>query len=634
MASPGSSGRCSRTPGFPAGPLGGGGRAVPAVGLGTASLRSVGEESFRGALLAALEVGYRHIDTASVYGSERVVGEAVAGAARRGVIACREEVFVTTKVWCTQCHPDLVLPSLRESLQNLQMEYVDMYLVHWPMSVKPTKPHYPMKREDIMPMDLRGVWQAMEECHQLGLAKMIGVSNFTTKKLQELLAFAKIPPAVNQVELNPVWQQKKLMEFCKAKGIHVTAYFPLGGRHSTSTVNPVLDSDVLKEIAAAKGKSVAQISLRWIYEQGASMVTTSTKRERLKENIDIFDWQLSDEDRLKISQIPQHKKVSVLSILCPDGGRAMAVVVPEAVLRHGDARPMPAVGMGVAEYPSTPERTRDAVLAALEAGFRHFDTASLYRTEAPLGEAIAEATRRGLLASREEAFVTTKLWCTQCHPDLVLPSLRESLRNLQMEYVDLYLIHLPISVKPGPMVFPVKKEDVVPFDFGGVWRAMEECLEECHRLGLAKAIGVSNFTTKHIDKLLAVATILPAVNQVEMNPTWQQRTVREYCDAKGIRVTAYSPLGGQNWGGSANYVMESSVSLRWIHEQGVTPIPKSYNKERLKQNLEIFDWELTKEDRLKISQIPQKKIVTAARMFSPDGEFASVDLSDMEIVEE
>uniref|UniRef100_A0A0E0DEV6 NADP-dependent oxidoreductase domain-containing protein n=1 Tax=Oryza meridionalis TaxID=40149 RepID=A0A0E0DEV6_9ORYZ len=181
----------------------------------------------------------------------------------------------------------------------------------------------------------------------------------------------------------------------------------------------------------------------------------------------------------------------------------MAVVVPEAVLRHGDARPMPAVGMGVAEYPSTPERTRDAVLAALEVGFRHFDTASLYRTEAPLGEAIAEATRRGLLASREEAFVTTKLWCSR-------PSGKAYGTNLQMEYVDLYLIHWPISVKPGPMVFPVKKEDVVPFDFGGVWRAMEEC----HRVGLAKAIGVSNFTTKHLDKQLAVATILPAVNQV------------------------------------------------------------------------------------------------------------------------
>ncbi|KAF0890284.1 hypothetical protein E2562_002696 [Oryza meyeriana var. granulata] len=124
-----------------------------------------------------------------------------------------------------------------------------------------------------------------------------------------------------------------------------------------------------------------------------------------------------------------------------------------------------------------------------------------------------------------------------------------------MEYVDLYLIHWPISIKPGPNVFPMKKEDAVQFDFEGVWRAMEEC----HRLGLAKAIGVSNFTTKHLDKLLAVATITPAVNQ---------------------------------------------VSLRWIYEQEVTPIVKSYNKETPKQNLDIFDWELTEEDRLKISHIP------------------------------
>uniref|UniRef100_A0A0D3FWE4 NADP-dependent oxidoreductase domain-containing protein n=1 Tax=Oryza barthii TaxID=65489 RepID=A0A0D3FWE4_9ORYZ len=326
--------------------------------------------------------------------------------------------------------------------------------------------------------------------------------------------------------------------------------------------------------------------------------------------------------------------------------RPAMAAVPEVALRHGAGRPMPAVGVGTADSAATsPETKRGAALAALEVGFRHFDTAALYGTEAPLGEAIAEATRRGLVASREEVFVTTKLWCTQCHPGLVLPSLRESLRNLQMEYVDLYLVHWPISVRPGPPMLPVKREDAVPFDFEGVWRAMEEC----HRLGLAKAIGVSNFTTKHLDKLLAVATIPPAVNQVEMNPVWQQRTLREYCAAKGIRVAAYSPLGGQNWIGEGNDVMESpvladiarargksiaQVSLRWIHEQGVTPIPKSYNKERLKQNLEIFDWELTKEDRLKISQIPQKKIVTAARMFSPDGEFASVDLSDMEIVEE
>ncbi|PUZ47362.1 hypothetical protein GQ55_7G158300 [Panicum hallii var. hallii] len=303
--------RSPRIPAFLAGPAG---RPVPAVGLGTFSLPLV-EDDVRAAALAALELGYRHLDAAAVYGSERAVGEAVAEAARRGAVASRADVFVTTKVWCTQCHPDLVLPSLRESLRNLQMEYVDLYLVHWPMAVKPGKPHFPMKREDIVPLDLAGVWRAMEECHRLGLAKMIGVSNFTTGKLKELLATAKIPPAVNQVELNPSWQQQKLIEFCKEKGIHVTAYSPLGGQFGSR----VLQSKVLHEIAQARGKSVAQISLRWIFEQGASMVVKSWKQERLKENTEIFDWELSDEERLKISQMPQHKVARVSGILCPKG---------------------------------------------------------------------------------------------------------------------------------------------------------------------------------------------------------------------------------------------------------------------------------------------------------------------------
>ncbi|TVU14321.1 hypothetical protein EJB05_37782, partial [Eragrostis curvula] len=305
----------SEIPEFHAGPAG---RPVPAVGVGTMSYPFVPGDVIGAAVLAALELGYRHLDTAALYGSERAVGEAVAEAAWRGIVASRQEVFVTTKVWCTQCHPDLVLPSLRESLQNLQMDYVDLYLIHWPLAIKPSRPHFPIKREDIMPMDLSGVWGAMEECHRLGLARMIGVSNFTTRKLQELLAIAKIPPMVNQVELNPTWQQKKLIEFCKDRGIHVTAYSPLGGQ-SISKINPVLQSEVLEEIAKDRGKSVAQISLRWIYEQGVSMVVKSLKSERLKENMEIFDWDLSDEDRAKISQIPQHKKVTVLGLLSPDG---------------------------------------------------------------------------------------------------------------------------------------------------------------------------------------------------------------------------------------------------------------------------------------------------------------------------
>ncbi|KAJ1271223.1 hypothetical protein BS78_06G112400 [Paspalum vaginatum] len=319
--------------------------------------------------------------------------------------------------------------------------------------------------------------------------------------------------------------------------------------------------------------------------------------------------------------------------------------VPEVALRSGNARPMPAIGMGTASFPLVHEASKGAVLAAIEAGYRHFDTASMYGTEKPLGDAVAEAVRRGLLRSRDDVFVTSKLWCTQNHPDLVLPSLRQTLENLQMEYVDLYLIHWPVCLKAGPATFPNRKEDAVPLDMEGVWRAMEEC----QRLGLARAIGVSNFTTRHLDRLLAAAAVAPAVNQVELNPVWQQPTLRAYCAEKGIHVAAFSALGGQSWDGQPNAVLQSpvlaeiagargktvaQVALRWIYEQGVTPIAKTYNKERLKQNLEIFDWELTEEDRLKISQIPQKKVVKHTDLFSPEGEFTSVDPAELNITEE
>jgi diketogulonate reductase-like aldo/keto reductase len=216
---------------------------------------------------------------------------------------------------------------------------------------------------------------------------------------------------------------------------------------------------------------------------------------------------------------------------------------------------MPRVGMGTAVQGPRPEPIRRAVLKAIEAGYRHFDTAAHYETEAPIGEAAAEAVRSGAIASRADLFITSKLWCSDAHRDRVLPALRQTLWNLQMEYVDLYLVHWPVSMKPGRYKAPFTADDFVPFDMRAVWEAMEEC----HRLGLAKAIGVCNFSCKKLDTLLSFATIPPAVNQVEVNPVWQQRTVREYCAAKGIRVAAYSPLGGQNWIGEGNDVMESPV---------------------------------------------------------------------------
>ncbi|KAJ9708656.1 hypothetical protein PVL29_000602 [Vitis rotundifolia] len=168
-------------------------------------------------------------------------------------------------------------------------------------------------------MDYASVWKDLEDCQKLGLTKAIGVSNFSSKKLDDLLRIAKIPPAVNQVEMNPLWQQKKLREFCAEKGIHITAYSPLGARGTPWGGDRVMECQVLKEIAQARGKTIAQVCLRWIYEQGVSVVVKSFNKERMKENLEIFDWELSVEDIQKIDQIQQFKGVPALEFISDEG---------------------------------------------------------------------------------------------------------------------------------------------------------------------------------------------------------------------------------------------------------------------------------------------------------------------------
>uniref|UniRef100_A0A2N9EHQ5 NADP-dependent oxidoreductase domain-containing protein n=1 Tax=Fagus sylvatica TaxID=28930 RepID=A0A2N9EHQ5_FAGSY len=175
----------------------------------------------------------------------------------------------------------------------------------------------PIVKEHAFPLDIKSVWEGMEECQNLGLTKAIGVSNFSCKKLEELLSCAKIPPADNQVEMNPLWQQKKLREFCKAKDIHITAFSPLGANGTMWGDNRIVECDVLEEIAKAHGKTAAQISLRWIYEQGVSLVTKSYNKERMKQNLEIFDWSLTEEESNKIDQLPQRKGVTFASLLGP-----------------------------------------------------------------------------------------------------------------------------------------------------------------------------------------------------------------------------------------------------------------------------------------------------------------------------
>ena len=298
--------------------IGSHGRTMPLIGMGTASYPPADAQTVKSAVLEAIKAGYRHFDTAFAYGSEQPLGEAIAEAFNVGLIKSRDELFITSKLWCSFADKDLVIPAIQMSLKNLELEYLDLFLIHWPIKFSKDVSQFPIPKEDVFPMDIKSVWSAMEECQHLGLTNAIGVSNFSSRRIEEILSFAKIPPAVNQVEMNPVWQQKELREFCKAKGIHVSAHSPLGSKNTVWGDSRIFDSDVLKEIAEAKGKTVAQISLRWVHEQGASVITKSFNKERMKENLQILDWSLTTEELNKISSLPQRKGGSLSKFVEPN----------------------------------------------------------------------------------------------------------------------------------------------------------------------------------------------------------------------------------------------------------------------------------------------------------------------------
>lgn len=245
---------------------------VPAVGLGT--WRSTNKDAYN-AVLHALKEGYRHIDTAAVYGNERAVGEAIKDSGLK-----REEIFVTTKLWNADQGYKSALEAAEESLKKLGLEYVDLYLIHW------------FKGYDKM----KDSWKAMEELYKQGKVRAIGVSNFNVHHLMGLLEVAKVKPVVNQVETHVKLQNEFLRDYCEQNGIRLTAYAPL----MSNKVNELLEDDTLNEIAKKYNKTVPQVAIRWLVERGIIVIPKSITPSRISANFDVFDFELNEEDMQKI----------------------------------------------------------------------------------------------------------------------------------------------------------------------------------------------------------------------------------------------------------------------------------------------------------------------------------------------
>jgi diketogulonate reductase-like aldo/keto reductase len=254
---------------------------MPIIGLGT--FRSKENDAYN-AVKVALESGYRHIDTALIYGNEKEVGRAI-----KDSQIPREELFITTKLWNTDQGFDKTIKAFNQSLENLGLEYIDLYLIHW------------FKGYD----NALETYRAFEKLYEEGKIKAIGVSNYNVHHLMYLLEHASIPPMVNQVETHVTLQNHFLHDYCKEHDIQLEAYAPLMSKN----INELLENKTLEKVAKKHHKSIPQIAIRWLIERDIVVIPKSINPNRIKQNFDVFDFSLDEEDMKEIRTVNTGKKI-------------------------------------------------------------------------------------------------------------------------------------------------------------------------------------------------------------------------------------------------------------------------------------------------------------------------------------
>ena len=302
---------------------------IPAVGLG---LWKIENENAAEMTYEAIRAGYRHIDAACDYGNEVEAGEGIRRAIQEGICQ-RDELWITSKLWNTYHRPEHVRPALERTLADLGLDYLDLYLVHFPISLKfvPFEERYPpgwffdpQAPSPAMQPDavrIADTWQAMEAVHTSGLAKHIGISNFGVSLIRDLLSYASVRPSVLQVESHPYLTQEKLLRYCQQEQIAFTAFSPLGAGSyiplgMATSEQSVLQHPSVLEIASDCGKTAAQVVLRWAVQRGTSVVPKTSRVDRLAENIAIFDFELSSEQMSSIAALNQNHRFNDPGVFC------------------------------------------------------------------------------------------------------------------------------------------------------------------------------------------------------------------------------------------------------------------------------------------------------------------------------